>query len=378
MIKVFQLIDSIQLGGAEIIALNISEYCKIENPNEFEFFVVELFQNKDLYSQNKTKEILAKNIKIISLDKVLRISKRISYLIAPFTLIYYLFKEKPQIIHSHTDFPDMVLSISMRILSFFHIKIPKIVRTIHNTDLWKTHPLLGKFTEIAFKDDIVVGVSASALEAYNNLRIKNNLRVSQNKQIIYNGCVIPQKISYPFLIDKEKINIAFCGRFESQKGIDILIERIKALNINFFNDFIFHIIGDGTFRNDVLKLSKENANVLVYDPVPNISDKLFIFDFLIMPSRFEGLVLMSLEASLSYVPVIAAIALGLTETLPSDWPLQFHLENEEELIVIFEKIKNKEYDLAILRNKAYSFVSEKFLHSKMIDAYSKLYFEINE
>ena len=378
MIKVFQLIDSIQLGGAEIIALNISEYCKIKNPDELEFFVVELFHNKDSYSQDKTKEILTKNIKIISLDKISRMSKRVNYLIVPFTLLYYLFKEKPQIIHSHTDLPDFVLSISIRILSFFHIRTPKIVRTIHNTNLWEAHPLLGKFTETAFKDDSVVGVSASALEAYNNLRIKNNLRVSQNQQIIYNGCAIPQRKSYPFLLDKEKINIAFCGRFENQKGIDILIERIKILNLKFSNDFIFHIIGDGSFRDDVINLSKENANVLVYDPVTNISDKLFVFNFLIIPSRFEGLGLISLEASLSNVPVIAAFALGLSETLPTDWPLQFHLDNEDELIMIFEKIKNNEYDLDVLKKQAYSFVSDKFSHEKMIDAYSKLYLEINE
>jgi len=117
---------------------------------------------------------------------------------------------------------------------------------------------------------------------------------------------------------------------------------------------------------------------LVYDPVTNISDKLFVFNFLIIPSRFEGLGLISLEASLSNVPVIAAFALGLSETLPDDWPLQFHLDNEDELIIIFEKIKNNEYDLDALKKQAYSFVSDKFSHDKMIDAYSKLYLEINE
>ena len=41
MIKVFQLIRSIHLGGAEIVAFNLSEYCNTDN-NNFEFVIIEL------------------------------------------------------------------------------------------------------------------------------------------------------------------------------------------------------------------------------------------------------------------------------------------------------------------------------------------------
>lgn len=375
MSKIFHLIDSIQLGGAEIVAFNITEFCKLKCPDTFEFVIVELHQSHDDYSFEKRKELMMKKIRLISLSKW---SKRISLAIGPVILAYHLLKEKPDIIHSHTDLPDIVLSTTLRLFTFFHIKAPKIVRTIHNTDLWTIHPKWGKYTESAFVNDNVVGVSMNALEAYRNLRKKNNLPVSDKQQLIYNGCAIPQKRPHPFLIDNKKINVAFCGRFEIQKGIDILIERIKSINNRFFDDFLFHIIGNGTFYDDVFWLAKENSNVLVYEPVPNISDKLYAFDFLIMPSRFEGLVLVSMEASFSRVPVIAAYAPGLSETLPTNWPFQFQLENEKELMILFEKIKNNEYDLSALKNKAFSYVSEKFSHKKMIDAYSKLYFEIYE
>jgi len=144
---------------------------------------------------------------------------------------------------------------------------------------------------------------------------------------------------------KRKNNIVFCGRFENQKGIDILLERIKVINSYYKNVFLFQIIGSGTYQNEVLKTAKENDNVLVYDAVSNVADKLYAFDFMIMPSRFEGLVLISIESLLSKVPVIAAFAKGLSETLPPDWPLQFQLENEQELMSIFDNIKNNKYDL---------------------------------
>jgi glycosyltransferase involved in cell wall biosynthesis len=375
MSKIFQFIDSVQLGGAEVVAFNVSEFCKHKYPDTFEFVVVELHQTDDAYSIAKKKELISKKIRLISLTKS---SRKISILVGPFVLAYHLLKGKPDIIHSHTDIPDFVLSITKRMFSFFHFKFPKIVRTIHNTELWPTHYRLGKFTEAAFTDDWVAGVSAGSLESYKTLRNENNLSVSPHLQIIYNGCDFPKREEHPFRIVKGKINIAFCGRFEDQKGIDILIMRIKTVNSRIKDSFVFHIIGNGTYQNEVLRLSEENANVLLYDSVPNVANKLYAFDFIIIPSRFEGLGLISIEASFSKVPVIVAFANGLSETIPTHWPLQFNLEKEDELLAIFENIKNNKYDLELLKNEVYSYVSDKFSHTKMIDAYSNLFLEINE
>ena len=375
MIKIFQFISSIQLGGAEIVAFNISEFCNTNSPVRLEFVVVELYQTNDNYSIQKKNELHSKNIRIISLGSR---NKVFSLIISPFLLFYHLLAEKPDIIHSHTDEPDFVLSSTKRLFTILHIKFPKIVRTIHNTVLWPTHIKLGRYVETVFIDDWIVGVSDCALESYNDLRNKYNLNISKHLFTIYNGCLIPKKTEHTFKIDNQKINIAFCGRFENQKGIDILIERIKVLNDRFKDDFVFHVIGKGSYQNEVLKLAKVNSNVIVYDSVPNMSERLYAFDFLIMPSRFEGLVLISIEASYSKVPVIAAIAPGLSETLPKDWPLLFHLENEIELVTIFQNIKNRKYDMESLKNQAYFYVSTKFSHSSMIEAYSKLYLRINE
>lgn len=375
MIKIFQFISSIQLGGAEIVAFNLSEFCNTNSPVRLEFVVVELYQTNDYYSIQKKSELQSKNIRIISLGNR---NKIFSLIISPFLLFYHLLAEKPNIIHSHTDEPDFVLSSTKRLFTILHIKFPKIVRTIHNTVLWPTHIKLGRYVETVFIDDWIVGVSDCALESYNDLRNKYNLNISKHLFTIYNGCLIPKKTEHTFKIDNQKINIAFCGRFENQKGIDILIERIKVLNDRFKDDFVFHVIGKGSYQNEVLKLAKVNSNVIVYDSVPNMSERLYAFDFLIMPSRFEGLVLISIEASYSKVPVIAAIAPGLSETLPKDWPLLFHLENEIELVTIFQNIKNRKYDMESLKNQAYFYVSTKFSHSSMIEAYSKLYLRINE
>lgn len=373
MITIYQLISSIQLGGAENVAFQLSEHCETKSSDSFKFTVLELYKTRNNYAEEKKKILAEKGIDTLTLFKG---SKRASMFFAPLKLFYLLWKNKPAIVHSHTDLPDFVLATSLRILSFFNIKKPAIARTIHNTELWSTHPRFAKYTESAFHNDYIASVSLGALNAHEKLRLTSKLLVSPYQTVIYNGCKIPEKREHPFKIDKYKINIAFCGRFEVYKGIDTLISVIKKLNALHPDVFVFHIIGNGSYLKDILNLQKKHANVYVHDSVPNISDKLYAFDFLFMPSHFEGLPLVSIESSFAKVPVIASYAPGLDETLPDDWPLRFKLENENELLMIFKNIQNNYYDLDELKLKAYNFALNHFSYDKMINEYSKFYLDI--
>lgn len=375
MILIYQLITSIQLGGAENVAFQLAEHCKTGSSENFKFTVVELYKTNNEYAKEIKDNIFKNNIATLTLYKG---SKRGSLIFAPLKLAYLLWKNKPAIVHSHTDLPDLVLASALRILSVLSIKKPAIARTIHNTELWRSHPKFAKYTESTYHGDTVVSVSKGAQIAHKQLRKNNKLSISPFQSIIYNGCTIPTVREHFFKIDNNKINVAFCGRFEIYKGIKTLISIIKKVDKQFPQTFAFHIIGNGTYLNDILNLSKVNENVFVYDSVPNISDKLYAFDFLIMPSHFEGLPLVSIEASFAKVPVIASFAPGLDETLPVDWPLRFKIEDEDELLKIFENIKNKHYNLEALKSKALKFVSDNFSHSKMIEEYSKFYLDINE
>ena len=372
MIKIFQLITSIQVGGAENVALRLAENCTLAYPGKFEFIIFELYRTDDEYSRNKWDELIKKNVRVITLGGNI---KKLSLLIAPIILLSNIKKNKPAIIHSHTDLPDFVLATAYRVFPNLNAKI---CRTIHNTELWSTHPKIGRYTESTFNDDTIIGVSEAALQAYKNIRNKNELPISNNIYKIYNGCPVPVKTEHSFKINHQTINIAFCGRLEYQKGIDVLLNRIKLINEKYDGKITFHIIGNGSFRNAVKKLADMTQNVIYYESVNDLANKIYAFDYMIMPSRFEGLVLSSIEASLSRVPVIAAFAPGLSETLPESWPLKFHLESEDELLVIFDKIVKREYELDSLKEDVYRFVLDKFSQDKMIDEYSKIYLSYGE
>ena len=374
MITIYQLITSIHLGGSENVAFQLTEHCKSNiNNNNFKFTVVELYNTENNYAHEKKRILAEKNIDMITLFKG---KKRVSMFFAPLKLFYLLWKNKPKIVHSHTDLPDFVLASSMRILSFLNIKKPAVVRTIHSTQLWSVHPKFAKFTESTFHDDHIASVSLGALNAHKKLRIDCKQPISPNQKVIYNGCKIPEMKKHPFKTSNKKINIAFCGRFVLYKGIDTLINVINKINKLHQDIFVFHIIGNGDYLNDILELQKKYDNVYVYDSVPNISEKLYDFDFIFMPSHFEGLPLVSIESSFAKVPVIASYAPGLDETFPTDWPLRFKLDNENDILKLFENIKNNHYDIDELKLKAYNFVSVHFSFDRMIKEYSNFYLDI--
>jgi len=367
MIKVFEIITSVNVGGAENVVFNLVENCSLLYPDAFEFTILELHSSPSFYSKRKKVELRSKGIKVITLGGS---KKRESLLLAPVRLFAYLKKERPAIIHSHTDLPDFVLSIVLR---FLKLKNSKIVRTIHNTDLWSAYPAVGKFVESAFHDDDVIGVSKAAIHAYDKARNTYKLPVSTRTSVIYNGCPVPKPLTHHFTLDKGKYNIAFCGRFFYQKGVDILVKVLGQLDIKLKDNLAFHFIGDGPDKNLIEKLAEENDNVFLYAPVSNLSGKIYGFDYLIMPSRFEGFPLISLESSLSKVPVIASRAPGLDETLPADWPLFFNLEHPEEIDRIFENIVNSFYTAKDLRNVSFDFAVKKFSLEEMSSHYSKIY-----
>lgn len=360
--KIYHIVTSIGLGGSEIIATSIGENIKSLNKHIY----VEIFSSKDQYSIDLKKKL--KN-KVITLSTF---SKRLSLFFAPFSLFLLVLKQKNFIIHSHTDLPDFVLSAMLRLRKIFFLKKIKIVRTIHNTELWPSHKRLGRFVEKVFKDDYVVGVSKTSLNAYIKLRHFYKLNISNNKQIIFNG--ISQIQNQTFNIkNKNKINIVFCGRLEDQKGIDVLILFLENNNKSFLSRFDFYIVGQGSYQSEIVKLSDKFQNIHYIPSIISFRNFVNSFDFLIVPSRFEGFGLVSAEASFAGVNVIISNNETLKETLPNNWPLVFDLNCEDSLLNLLNSILAKKHDFNALRKRALDFVESNFTLKHMTNGYRNLY-----
>lgn len=101
------------------------------------------------------------------------------------------------------------------------------------------------------------------------------------------------------------LRFIFIGRFDHQKGVDILLEAIRR----FPNpDFVFDIVGSGILTGVMRNRLEAGANVtfhgwLARDRTLALLDRA---DALIMPSRWDAAPIVAIEAMRAGVPVIGS------------------------------------------------------------------------
>lgn len=146
--------------------------------------------------------------------------------------------------------------------------------------------------------------------------------------------------------------MAIIGRVQfRQKGHDLLIHTLSQ-NLNKLKGCKLLVVGDGP---DLPKLKsmvtkKKLQNHVEFIPWSNDLHYLYsAIDMLIIPSRFEGMPLVMLEAIHYSIPVIASNRDGMKELLPAEW--LFDCNDSESLMRTLLKVKNMNQDEIIIENK---------------------------
>lgn len=357
VLRIFHVVSHFEVGGAERVALNIAE----SSNKEIEYHIVEVSKGNSEFSVKMKRELEEHGI----MYHTSPIShSKLAILFFPLWFSFIYLKYRPNIIHSHTEIPDLALWL-LRKLSwlFFWIKA-RYVRTIHNTELWNGWKRIGSMVERFYlKHNCNVAISKAVRDAYEKSYGQHDI------PLIYNGIKEMEQKTFPHLV-KGKVNVLFAGRLEPQKGIDQLIAVVTALK----NDgrYHFHIVGSGSLKQKVEESLGSLEFVSLYDKVYGLSQYMESFDFLFMPSNHEGLVLTSIEASMARTPVIVNWCAGIDETLPKDWPLKVLDNNVDDFIDLF---KNKLLLLNYqeLADKAYKYAQEHFSLENMQKEYEEIY-----
>lgn len=353
MRRIFHIITHFELGGAERVAINI---CKSHNEH-FTYHIVEVVRGKSEFTEQMLNELKENNIKY---HRSPISSNKLGIILFPIWFLILYLKYRPTIIHTHTEIPDLSIYL-------FHFICPwhkRYVRTIHNTELWNNWKFIGKKVESFFiskKANIAISIATKEeyLKAYDESYIP----------IIYNGIEQVSQKKFPYL-QKNKINVLFAGRLEAQKGISEMISVVKSLNKE--TPYFFHIVGNGTLKQYAKSETQDIPFIKFYEKIYGLSHYLKSFDYLFMPSRHEGLALMSIEASLAHTPTIINSCKGLAETLPSDWELAVHENSIKEYINIFyNKLPNIDYNK--VAEKAYKYATSHFDIRIMQQQYEKFY-----
>lgn len=343
------------MGGAEKVAINIAK----SKSKDFEYHLVEVEKANGTFSDALVSELKAKNI---YLHRSWVGNGKLGILLFWIKFLFLVLKWRPNVIHTHTEKPDMSVYIWYRLFgwTFPHIKY---VRTIHNTQLWNDWKNVGRKVENFFqKQQSNIAISESTQSSY----VQNF--GGHLPPIIYNG--IEETLQKDFDgLDSSKINVLFAGRLEKQKGVDVMVNVFKKFAVD--DRFRFYMIGSGSLSDYVTESLGNYNHVRIIDKVFSLSSYLASFDYLFMPSVHEGLALMPIEAAMAKTPTIINSCPGLRDTMPKDWPLAVEDNNLSAYYQIFNSLDS--FDGEELGKEAYLYVKEKFDVKVMQQAYEQEY-----
>ena len=372
--RIFHLITHFSLGGAERVAANIAES---QTPG-MEYHVVEIMRGRTAYTPKFIGELENAGVRChrswmpdVSFHFLF---ERIAALLFPLRMLYIMLRWRPDVIHTHTETPDLALYVFSRVFPRMLRRV-KIVRTIHNTRLWTGLPRIAQWVEAFFKSrNANIAISDSVRDSYAE-------RFGEVAPIINNGVAEVEQKNYfnaqnsKLKTQNSKLKILFAGRLEPQKGVVVLCKVLKMLAGD--DRFFFTIAGDGSQRTLVEQTLAEIAaegkplNAQLVPPIFGLAGYMQSFDYLFMPSEFEGLSMLSMEASLNRLPVIANACPGLADTLPADWALLAHNNSLNDYHRIFDLLPTADHDA--LTQRAYDFAKDRFSVRTMQERYEARY-----
>ncbi len=296
--KLMQITHDLAIGGLQQVIVNI---CKTIDRETFDISVLCLRELGEY-----TPEIEDLGIKV----RLLPQKKGTDYL--SFTKVALILRdEQVEIIHTHNTQP-MVDGVLGAMFSG--------VKTIIHTDHARSFPdkLRYMFAEWLASHFCyrIVGVSE-----HTSRNLVEYERISPKRIVTIMNGIDARK--YQKTIDKElkKKELGICTqgfilglgvRLEEQKGISYLIKAMVKVRQK-FPDIALVIAGKGSLENELKKETAElglGNSVLFVGPRLDMPDLLKLFDLYVLPSNWEGLPMVLLEAMASGCPIVATAVGG--------------------------------------------------------------------
>lgn len=341
--KILYVVTLSELGGAQSVVINLAN--KLINNHEIIVVAGE--------GDGKMYDLLDKKIIKESIPSLVRRLSPINELKTVFALKKLYKKYKPDVIHLHSS--------KAGLLGRLAFPKKKIIYTVHGFDSIRI--AYRKFLPIEkllqFRCASIVGVSQ-----YDE---KNLLTegIKKNVTRVYNGINQPISLSKdPFKnINKRKGIILCIARVSPQKNLTLFIQVASSLP-----DYTFLWIG-----NQEPPSFYYPENVYFLGNISNAGAYTKYADLFFLPSNYEGLPMVIIEALSSGTPVIASSVGGITELL--DGKNGWAVEND---VGVIKKIIQNYFNLApeekiIISQKARSTYLSKFTVDQMADGYLDIY-----
>ena len=234
--RIFHLITHFSLGGAERVAANIAE----SQTHGMEYHVVEIMRGRTAYTPKFIDELEKAGVRChrswmpdVSFHFLF---ERIAALLFPLRMLYIILRWRPDVIHTHTETPDLALYVFSRVFPRMLRRV-KIVRTIHNTRLWTGLPRTAQWVEAFFKSrNANIAISDSVRDSYAD-------RFGEVPPIINNGVAEVEQKDYFNTQAPTNLNTSTPDHITLTYGeIDTTKEKKKAEEPNIFTPHVENIL----------------------------------------------------------------------------------------------------------------------------------------
>ncbi|MFI8418286.1 glycosyltransferase [Serratia sp. NPDC078593] len=289
------------------------------------------------------------------------------------SFVRYVIFHKPDVIHVHSSFAGVLARMALIVLR--PVYRPKIIYCPHafsfimqgSEKKKKFYGFIERF--LARFTDKIICVSQYEKDIAVNYGLPEKKLV-----VVYNGVpvITCDNAEYVNPYPKDVTNLLFVGRFDFQKGFDILERLVTRLE---GKPFHLTAVGGAVLNANVEPLQSSQITYTGWLSSAELAPYLAYADLLIIPSRWEGFAMVPLEAMSYALPVVASNSTSLPEVVvDGETGRLFPLENEDILFEIITTTSMSEWiDMGC---KARQIFLNRFTAANMVSNTDKIYKEL--
>ncbi|BEL93735.1 glycosyltransferase [Serratia ureilytica] len=285
--------------------------------------------------------------------------------------IRFIKKYRPEIIHIHSSFAGVVCR---SVLPFVYLWYkPKVVYCPHAFSFIMNVAEKKKKMYSLIERALLTLTDRVVCTSYYEMNEAIRWGIKESKcRVVYNGIPAPKASDSETneTVHGDEIKILYVGRFDYQKGFDVLLQVANRLPTG------MHItaIGD-VVHADESPPSHEKISYLGWLDYHLIVPYFNNSTLLLMPSRWESFGLVAVEAQSFGLPVVASRCSSLPEVVDEGRTgFLFETENVDEIMSILNS-KTKS-DWKSMHQNCINYYSGKFTSEIMLKEVNRLYKEL--
>lgn len=215
-------------------------------------------------------------------------------------------REKPDIVHLHSTFAGVLGRAALLLLWLF--RRPRVVYCPHAW-AFMMEGSAKKQRAYAMIERLLLPLAHRIIcvSAFERAEAERFGLKGEKIALIHNGVPVPETV--PAREAAETLRLLFVGRLDRQKGFDVLLEIVAALE---GEPFHLTVVGDAVHAQVEIP-ERSNISYAGWVKASEVPGYFARADILVMPSRWEGFAMGPLEAMAHGLPILASDCCSIPE-----------------------------------------------------------------